>query len=111
MSDTSKGRKAEIEQLLGGVLRLNARVLGLALGILLGFGVFIATNWLVVKGGEDVGAHLRLLSQYFLGYRVSFFGSLIGAGYGFAVGTLAGSLVGWIYNRVVALRQKSEGPP
>ena len=110
MSDAGKDRNAEIEQLLGGVLGLNARVLGLALGILFGLGVFVATNWLVLKGGDQVGAHLRLLSQYFLGYRVTFVGSLIGAAYGFAVGTLAGSLVGWIYNRVAALRQRWQGP-
>ena len=110
MSDSGKDRSSEIEQLLGGVLGLNARVLGLALGILFGLGIFIATNWLVLKGGDQVGAHLRLLSQYFLGYRVTFVGSLIGAAYGFAVGTLAGSMVGWIYNRVVALRQRWERP-
>jgi hypothetical protein len=110
MSDTDRDRNAEWERLLGGVLWLNAKVLGLALGILFGGGVFVATNWLILKGGDPVGAHLRLLSQYFLGYRVTFVGSLIGAAYGFAVGTLAGALVGWIYNRIAALRQGRKGP-
>ena len=94
---------------MGQTVWLNAKVLGLALGALMALVIFLATNWLVLKGGDQVGPHLQLLSQYFLGYRVSFFGSLIGAAYGFAVGTLAGSLVGWIYNRVVALRQKWRG--
>lgn len=92
------------EKLLSGVLWLNAKVLGLALGLLFGLAVFIVTNWLVLKGGEPIGPHLQLLSQYFIGYRVSFIGSLIGFAYGFAVGTLSGALIGWIYNKIVAFR-------
>jgi len=92
------------ERLFGGVLWLNAKILGLCLGLLCGLGIFIATNWLVLKGGTVVGPHLQLLSQYFIGYSVSFFGSFIGFAYGFAVGTLSGSLVGWIYNRITKFR-------
>jgi hypothetical protein len=51
-----------------------------------------------------VGPHLQLLNQYFFGYRVSFVGSLIGFAYGFALGTFAGALLAWIYNKVVAFR-------
>jgi len=92
------------EKLFSGVLWLNAKILGLSLGLLCGLVIFIATNWLVIKGGKVVGPHLQLLSQYFIGYRVSFFGSLIGFAYGFAVGTLSGSLIGWIYNRITTFR-------
>ena len=92
------------EKLFSGVLWLNAKILGLSLGLLCGLGIFIATNWLVLKGGKVVGPHLQLLSQYFIGYRVSFFGSLIGFAYGFAAGTLSGSLIGWIYNRITKFR-------
>ena len=91
-------------RLFSGILFLNAKVLGLALGILLGLAIFIATNWLVIKGGKQVGFHLQLLSQYFIGYRVTFLGSLIGLAYGFAVGTLSGALIGWIYNKIAAFR-------
>ena len=101
-------RKINDEQrLLSGVLWLNARVLGLALGLVFGLGLFIATNWLVIKGGYPMGPHLELLSQYFFGYRVTFLGSFIGFGYGFALGTLTGSLIGWIYNRVVKFRTRN----
>ncbi len=92
------------DRLFSGVLWLNARVLGLALGMILGLGLFVATNWLVLKGGDPVGPHLQLLGQYFIGYRVSFLGSLIGFAYGFALGALSGSLLGWIYNRIVRFR-------
>ena len=87
-----------------GVLWLNAKFIGLALGITCGLTIFIATNWLVLKGDDPVGPNLQLLSQYFIGYRVSFLGSIIGFFYGFAVGTLAGALIGWIYNRIVGFR-------
>jgi len=99
------------EKLFGAILKLNAKVLGLVLGILFGLTVFIATNWLVIKGGHItasgdyvVGPHLQLLNQFFVGYRVSFLGSIIGFFYGFAIGTLSGSSIAWIYNKIVDLR-------
>lgn len=95
-------------KLFSGVLWLNAKVLGLALGIICGLGLFVATNWLVIKGGERVGPHLQLLSQYFIGYSVTFSGSLIGAVYGFAIGTLCGALIGGIYNAIAAFRNNGK---
>ncbi len=92
-------------KLFTGILRLNAKMLGLVLGILLGLAIFIMTNWLVIKGGNPVGPHLGLLGQFFIGYRVSFLGSIIGFAYGFAVGTLSGIMIGWIYNRIIDSRK------
>jgi hypothetical protein len=100
----NKAQKTEEERLFSGILWLNVKALGLALGLLFGLAIFIATNWLVLKGGEPVGPHLSLLGQYFIGYEVSFLGSFIGFAYGFAVGTLSGSLIGWIYNKIVEVR-------
>ena len=97
--------RREEEKLFSGILWLNAKALGLVLGLLFGLAIFIATNWLVLKGGKPVGPHLRLLSQYFIGYKVSFSGSIIGFAYGFAVGTLSGALIGWIYNKIAAFRE------
>jgi hypothetical protein len=105
MKRPSEHERAVDEKLFSGVLWLNAKVFGLTLGIVCGLALFLATNWLVIKGGDRVGPHLALLSQYFIGYRVSFLGSLIGFFYGFAVGTLCGSLIGWIYNKIVTLRR------
>ena len=97
--------KTEEEKLFAGILWLNAKALGLVLGLLFGLAIFIATNWLVLKGGRLVGPHLSLLSQYFVGYKVSFWGSIIGFGYGFALGTMSGALIGWIYNKIAAFRE------
>ncbi len=103
-----KGRTPdEMDQLFRATARLNSKVLGLVLGILFALLVFIATNWLLLKGGpvdkygnQIVGPHLQLLGQFFIGYKVSFVGSLIGAAWGFVLGTISGSVIAWIYNRV-----------
>jgi hypothetical protein len=103
---------ADDERLFQGVLRLNAKIWGLVCGLLSGLAIFIATNWIVIKGGHIdtvtgeyvVGPHLQLLSQFFIGYRVSFLGSIIGFLYGFALGTMGGALIGFIYNKIVDLR-------
>ena len=78
--------------------RLHARAQGIALGLILAGGIFIATNWLVIKGGETVGPHLGLLGQYFIGYDVTFLGSLVGAAYGFVLGFVIGYVITLLYN-------------
>jgi len=92
------------------LLRLNAALHGVVTGLLLGLGIFVATNWLVLKGGPVVGPHLALLGQFFIGYRVTLLGSLIGFAYGFALGFVIGFSIAWLYNRVLYLRT-SRGAP
>jgi hypothetical protein len=94
-------RQDEDETLRSALLRLNARAWGIGMGLLLGVGLFFATNILVVRGGEDVGQHLGLLAIYLPGYRVSFVGSLIGFVYAFVAGYGLGRIVGSLYNRLV----------
>jgi len=91
--------------ILARVVRLNAKIQGLVTGLAAGLLIFIATNWLVLKGGRMVGQHLVLLSQFFIGYRVTFLGSLIGFVYAFIVGFAGGYLVARIYNWLVELRE------
>ena len=62
--------------------RLNARAWGVAMGLLCGLGLFLATNILLLKGGPVIGPRLALLGVYLPGYKVTFGGSLIGLGYG-----------------------------
>ncbi|MEO8294940.1 MAG: hypothetical protein ABI613_05435 [Gemmatimonadota bacterium] len=83
------------------ILRLNGRAWGIAFGLLLGLGIFIATNLLVLKGGPRVGQHLSLLRVFLPGYKVSFLGSLVGFVYAFVFGYALGRLVGTVYNRLV----------
>src|SRR5512138_1712349 len=89
----------DIEKLvLTRLLRLNAKVQGVVTGIICGLALFIATNWLVLKGGDIVGPHLGLLGQFFIGYRVTFAGSIIGLLYGFSSGFMVGYMVAALYN-------------
>ena len=104
-------KKKDEEKLFKGILRLNTQIIGLVLGVLIGLAIFVATNWLVIRGGHltpdgryEVGPHLELLNQFFIGYRVSFLGSIIGFFYGFAIGTLSGAAISWIYNKIVDFR-------
>ena len=92
--------RTEEEALRHAMLRLNARAWGIAFGLLLGGGLFIATNVLVLKGGPTVGQHLQLLAVFFPGYRVTFVGSLVGFVYAFVLGYALGRLVGLVYNRI-----------
>lgn len=108
MEDTTLSSE---NKLFSAVLRLNAKMLGMALGLLFGFAIFFVTNWLIITGGHItpsgeyvVGPHLQLLSQFFIGYKVSFLGSFVGFAYGFAVGTVSGAFIGWIYNKIVYVK-------
>jgi hypothetical protein len=93
------------------LLRLNAWVQGITTGSVMGLAVFVATNWLVLKGGAVVDPHLALLGQFFIGYRVSFLGSLIGFAYGFGLGFLVRYSVARIYNRLSDFRRPTTAAP
>jgi len=83
------------------IRRLNARAWGISVGLVCGLGLLIATNFLVIKGGSNVGQHLSLLRAYFPGYSVSFVGSLIGFVYAFVIGYGLGRVIGTVYNKLV----------
>lgn len=95
----------EIEDLvLTELMSLNAIATGIIAGLMGGLGIWVATIFLVIKGGGVVGPHLALLNQYFIGYHVSFGGSFIGFGYGFVTCFLLGFAVAAMYNRLVDLK-------
>jgi hypothetical protein len=100
----SKPSISEEEIIRKAVVRLNGHILGFVLGIIGALAIFAATNFLLLKGGEVVGPHLGLLDQFFIGYSVTFVGSLIGAGYAFVLGYLSGLFIAWIYNMVISMR-------
>ena len=97
--------QADEEAILKEVIRASRNVLGLTLAMLFGFGLFLATNILVLKGGPRVGANLQLLNQFFPGYRVTFGGSFLGFAYAFVVGYASGWIIATVYNWVVLLRK------
>jgi hypothetical protein len=100
----NKPTVSEDEIIRRAVVRLNGHILGFVIGLIGALGIFAATNFLVLKGGEVVGPHLGLLDQFLIGYSVSFVGSLIGALYLFVIGYLAGLFIAVVYNWVVSFR-------
>ena len=93
------------------MLRVHAGVNGIVTGLIAGLGIFLATNWLVLKGGPVVGPHLALLAQFLVGYRVTFAGSLIGFGYGFVLGFAIAYAISWLYNQILERRHADAPVP
>jgi hypothetical protein len=105
MSEVQHEQERELEEVvLTRLMRLNAMVFGVVFGLVIGLVIFIATIWLVIKGGVVIGPNLSLLSNFFIGYSVTFLGSIIGFLYGFALGFLIGFLIATLYNWIVDLK-------
>jgi ABC-type uncharacterized transport system fused permease/ATPase subunit len=90
------------ENIERAILRLNGRAWGVSFGLLAGTALAVATLVLVIRGGQNVGQHLGLLSAYFPGYRVTVIGAFVGFVYAFVVGYALGRLVSSLYNRFAA---------
>jgi protoporphyrinogen oxidase len=84
-------------------LKLDRVAFGVSLGTVTGLALFLATLLLVLKGGDVVGPNLRLLSEYFPGYRVTASGSTIGLFYGFLTGFIGGWLFALLRNTIMFL--------
>ena len=87
--------------------RLERGAFGLAVGLWFGLGIFTATIILLIKGGSVVGPTLGLLSQYIIGYSVTWGGSLVGLVYGFVLGFCFGWLVAFLRNLFLSLYLQS----
>ena len=104
-------RKMIEKIVLTRIMRINSLVYGMVTGLVVGAGLFLATIWLVLKGGDVIGPHLSLLNQFTSGYRVTFLGSMIGLAYGFASGFGTGYFVASIYNWLADLRDGKHQDP
>jgi protoporphyrinogen oxidase len=93
--------------------RMDKIAFATATGSVLGILMFLATLWLVIKGGNVVGPNLRLLGEYFKGYTVTVKGAFLAFGYSFLWGFLFGWLFAYIRNLILAfsiyhLKKKAE---
>lgn len=94
----------EHAELRRAVRRLNARAWGITGGLVLGLGLFMATNILILQGapeGQHIGPTLGRLEYFLPFYSVTFLGSLIGFVYMFVIGYAVGRVVGTLYNKLV----------
>lgn len=96
-------RGAADEFIIQSLAKLDALAFGVSIGAVLGFGIFLATNILIWKGGDVIGPRLALLGQYFIGYEVTPIGSLIGFAWGFASGFALGWIGAGLRNFIVSI--------
>ena len=89
--------------LLRAFARLDRKAFGLAVGVWFGLGIFGATAVLLIKNKPSAGPTLQLLSQFFIGYSVTWTGSLVGFAYGFVSGFCLGWAIAFLRNLFVAL--------
>ena len=107
MMTPSNVDKIEEQVIRTAIVRLRSRIMALVFGMVAGTGLFVATIWLVMRRGYEVGKHLSLLNNYFPGYTVTLTGAFIGFFYGALLGAAIGWALAWIYNRVAEMRHPS----
>lgn len=107
MSETLN--EAERRLIERAVARIRAGVMAIVFGMMGGLSLFLATAWLLVRGGPNVGQHLGLLRHYLPGYTVTWPGSLLGLAYGAVMGALLGGSLAWVYNRVAGWSERRGG--
>lgn len=78
-------------------MKLNAKALALAGGIVWGVGILVLTYWFLILGFE--GGTLVKLKRVYLGYSVTWYGGFIGLIWGFVDGLIGCGLLAWLYNR------------
>lgn len=81
----------------GALVKLNAHVLGAAIALLFGAGLFFATLILMIQGGDHTGQMLTLLAYFFPGFGISLGGAIAGGFWAAFGGYVAGFVVGRSY--------------
>ena len=76
-------------------MKLNAKAFGLAVGLVKGTVVCLATLFVTYMEG---GTTLGLLERFYIGYDVSYKGAFIGLAYGLVDGFILGFIVSSLYN-------------
>lgn len=83
--------------------RMDKLAFAVALGVVAGLGTFLATLFLVFKGGETVGRNMQLLGEFFPGYTVSVEGAMVGFAYSFLWALLWGWTFAYLRNFALGL--------
>ena len=91
--------------------KIDPLALGIAVGVMSGLGIFMASAILILRSGPVVGPMLSLLGNYLFGFEVTWAGAVMGlfegGMLGFAVGALAAGLRNWAlkaYAKIVRWR-------
>lgn len=99
----SKKPAQTVEDLLRAAFaRYDPLALALAVGLVIGGGLFLATASVLLRHHEDQGYVLSLLGHYLLGYRVTWPGAVSGFVEGVLGGFAFGYLLAWLVNLLIA---------
>ncbi len=79
-------------------MKLNVTSFALSTGLILGFGLFSFTWWVIVFDG--VTNDPTLIGRLYRGYSISPSGSFIGLIWALADGFLIGGIFAWLYNKI-----------
>lgn len=95
--------------------KIDPLALGVAIGVVSGLGIFMASAILLLRGGSVVGPMLSLLGNYLIGFDVTWVGAVIGllegGMLGFAVGAFVAGLRNWalkVYAKIVRSREERD---
>lgn len=77
-------------------MKLDAKALGLTVGLLWGVTLFGMTWWMIAFDGAS--GEPTLIGRFYRGYSVSPVGSLIGLAWALPDGFIGGVLIAWVYN-------------
>jgi hypothetical protein len=107
--------KSEDKMIEVAFAKIDPLALGVAVGVVSGFGIFMASAILLLKNEPVVGPMLSLLGNYLIGFKVTWVGAVIGLFegglLGFAVGVLAAGLRNWAlkaYAKIVRWRKERD---
>ena len=81
-------------------MKLNVKAFALTAGLLWGIGLFAMTWWVIAwEGAAD---RTNFISTFYLGYRFTPLGSLIGLAWALPDGLIGGAIFAWLYNRLAS---------
>lgn len=109
MEATLRDDEQDLVLVTRAIARLRAGIVAIVTAMVAGFALFVATLWLVIKGGPDVGQHLALLRAYYPGYSVTWAGSFVGLAYGALTGAVFGWCVASLYNALSSRHARKKG--
>ena len=87
-------------------MKLNVKAVGIAFGLIWGFGLFVLTWWIIAFEGQT--GEQTIIGMVYRGYNISAMGSVIGLIWGFVDGLIGGLIFACQYNCFA--RNKSQIP-
>ena len=87
-------------------MKLQVKAFSLTCGIIWGLGLLLITWWIMLFEGAT--GQPTLIGKVYLGYNLSFTGSLIGLLWGFVDGIIGGAIFAWLYNTLFKYLKSGE---